>query len=261
MATYAIGDIQGCFDPLMKLIKTIGFNPAEDQLIFCGDLVNRGGRSLDVLRWIYAHQHCCDSVLGNHDLNMLSKYHGGYKRIRNLEFKQVFAASDAPVLMNWLLNRPLYIQCGKDLIIHAGLYPNWKVKQFKQLAHQTQRVLLADPAQFFKTMNGNKPNKWSADLNQEAEIRFVVNASTRMRFVRANGSLNFSANGRQTKIKNIKPWFSYKPINKLKKHIIFGHWSALGLYQDKNVTGLDTGKVWGGQLTALRLEDRQLFSV
>ncbi|VAW44032.1 Bis(5'-nucleosyl)-tetraphosphatase, symmetrical [hydrothermal vent metagenome] len=261
MATYAIGDVQGCFGPLMQLIKVIDFNPAQDQLMFCGDLVNRGGRSLDVLRWIYAHQHCCNSVLGNHDLNMLSKYYGSYKSTKNQEFKQVFAASDAPLLLNWLLNRPLYIQCGKDLIIHAGLYPNWKVKQFKQLAQQTQQALLTDPKQFFKIMYGNTPTKWSTDLDQESKIRFVVNASTRMRFVRTNGSLNFSANGRQTKIKNLKPWFSYKPIKKLKKHIIFGHWSALGLYQDSYVTGLDAGKVWGGQLTALRLEDRQLFSV
>ena len=261
MAKYAIGDVQGCFDPLMQLIKVIDFNPKKDQLIFCGDLVNRGGRSLDVLRWIYAHQHCCDSVLGNHDLSMLSKYYGASKRISNQEFKQVFTAADGPLLMNWLLHRSLYIQHAKDLVIHAGLYPFWSVKEFKLLAQQTQQALLENPSLFFKTMYGNTPTKWSPDLSHEAKIRFVINASTRMRFVRANGSLNFSVNGRLTQIKNLAPWFSYKPVNKLKKHIIFGHWSALGLYQDSNVTGLDTGKVWGGQLTALRLEDRQLFSV
>jgi len=256
VATYAIGD----FKPLMQLIKIIKFNPNQDNLIFCGDLVNRGGRSLDVLRWIYAHQYCCDSVLGNHDLSLLSKYYLPPTQNNNPEFKEIFESTDADLLMGWLLNRPLYIKNNKHLIIHAGLYPKWSVKQFKKLAKQTHQALLDDPKCFFQNMYGNTPKKWSADLDQEAKNRFVINASTRMRFVQTDGSLNFTAKGRVTYEKNLKPWFTYKPINELKKHIIFGHWSALGLYQDNNVTGLDTGKVWGGQLTALRLEDRQLFS-
>jgi bis(5'-nucleosyl)-tetraphosphatase (symmetrical) len=261
MATYAIGDVQGCFEPLMRLIKAIDFKPDSDQLLFCGDLVNRGGRSLDVLRWVYAHQNSCDSVLGNHDLSMLSKYYVESAKVSNQEFKQVFAAADAPLLMDWLLNRPLYIQHQKDLIIHAGLYPKWSVKTYKTLAQQTQQTLLSNPAEFFKTMYGNTPKKWSAELSHVSKTRFVINASTRMRFVKTDGSLNFSENGRLTQVKNLKPWFAFKSMNKLKKHIIFGHWSALGLYQDNNVTGLDTGRVWGGQLTAMRLEDRQLISV
>ncbi len=261
MATYAIGDVQGCFEPLMRLLKVIDFKPHKDRLLFCGDLVNRGGRSLDVLRWVYAHQQLCDTVLGNHDLSMLSKYYSDQDVVDNSEFAQVFAASDAPLLMAWLLNRPLYLQHKKDLIIHAGLHPVWSVKQFKLLADETRSALLADPQLFFKTMYGNTPKKWSTELDDAAKYRFVINASTRMRFIRKDGALNFSENGRLTQVKNLNPWFTYKPISKLKKHIIFGHWSALGLYQDKHVTGLDTGKVWGGQLTAMRLKDRQLFSV
>lgn len=261
MATYAIGDVQGCFEPMMQLIKSIEFDATKDRLIFCGDLVNRGGRSLDVLRWVYAHQNSCDSVLGNHDLSMLSKYYSTDQKVSNIEFKQVFTAVDALLLMDWLLKRPLYIQHKKDLIIHAGLYPLWTVKQFKLLAEETQSSLLADPIQFFKTMYGNTPKKWSVELSDALRARFVINASTRMRFVRKDGALNFSENGRLTQIKSLSPWFTFKSISQLKKHIIFGHWSALGLYQDNHVTGLDTGKVWGGQLTAMRLEDRQLFSV
>lgn len=261
MATYVIGDVQGCFEPLMQLIKAIEFNPKKDKLLFCGDIVNRGGRSLDVLRWIYAYQHCCDSVLGNHDLSLLSKYYVPDEKTINPEFIQVFAASDAPLLIDWLLHRPLYIEHGKFLITHAGLYPQWSVKQLKKLAQQTQKAFLEDPKWFFKSMYGNTPKKWSVALESEAKSRFVINACTRMRFVKTDGTLNFSEKARVTQVKNLKPWFNFKPISELKTHIIFGHWSALGLYQDNQVTGLDTGKVWGGQLTALRIEDSQLFQV
>ncbi len=261
MATYAIGDVQGCFEPLMQLIKVIDFDPTKDQLIFCGDIVNRGGRSLDVLRWIYAHQHCCDSVLGNHDLSMLSKYYKPVKNTNNPEFKQIFEAADASILMDWVLNRPLYIKHKNNIIIHAGLYPGWTVKKLKKLAQKTQKALLKNPNKFFKNMYGNTPKKWSEALDKKAKSRFVINACTRMRFIKADGTLNFSEKGRLTHNKNLKPWFTYSPIKTLKKHIIFGHWSTLGLYQDQNVTGLDTGKVWGGQLTAMRLEDGAVFNV
>jgi len=192
---------------------------------------------------------------------MLSKYFSPNSKVSNQEFKQVFTASDAPLLINWLIRRPLFLEHKNDLIIHAGLYPQWSIKQFKQLAQQTHQALLDNPQQFFKSMYGNTPKKWSADLMDETRARFVINASTRMRFVRKDGALNFSENGRMTQVKNLKPWFNFQEIESIKKHIVFGHWSALSLYQDRNVTGLDTGKVWGGQLTAMRLEDRQLFSV
>ncbi len=260
MATYVVGDVQGCFDPLMQLVKTISFDPSRDKIIFCGDLVNRGGQSLDVLRWIYAYQHCCDAVLGNHDLSMLSKYFTA-KKVSNAEFKAIFQASDVTLLISWLLNRPLYLESGNDMIVHAGLFPWWTVEQFKELADKTQQHLLENPKWFFATMYGNTPKRWSEDLDKVAKSRFVINASTRMRFVKADGSLNFTQNRRQSKMKYLKPWFEMAPVKQLKQHIIFGHWSALGFYQDQRVTCLDTGKVWGGQLTAMRLEDRQLFSI
>ncbi|MCX7554162.1 symmetrical bis(5'-nucleosyl)-tetraphosphatase [Marinicella sp. S1101] len=261
MATYVIGDVQGCFSALMKLLKAIDFMPTKDRLIFCGDLVNRGGQSLDVLRWVYAHQKCCDSVLGNHDLSLLSKYYLKKFRTKNTEFKEIFNASDAALLMDWLLHRPLYIEQQDVMVIHAGLYPGWGIKQFKKLATKTRTKMLSDPAVFFKTMYGNTPKQWSEDLAGHLKHRFVINASTRMRFVKKDGALNFSQNGRISAMKNLKPWFSYFADKTLDQHIIFGHWSALGFYQDRNVTCLDTGKVWGGQLTTLQLENQSVFSI
>jgi len=261
MATYVIGDVQGCFHALMKLLKNISFNTQNDRLIFCGDLVNRGGRSIDVLRWIYAHQCCCDSVLGNHDLSLLSKHFVPNKTQVNQEFQKVYQAPDAELIINWLINRPLFLQHENDLIIHAGLYPFWSIEQFIVLATQTHQHLIDNPVKFFTSMFGNNPKLWSNKLKPTSLDRFVINACTRMRFLNEDGALNFSENRRISGLKGLEPWFKFEAINHLEKHIIFGHWSALGLYQDSHVTCLDTGKVWGGQLTAMRLEDRKLFSV
>lgn len=261
MATYVIGDVQGCFEPLMELLDVIKFNASADRIIFCGDLVNRGGRSLDVLRWVYAHQLCCDTVLGNHDLSLLSKYHSKKKIGGNKEFNTIFKAPDASLLMNWLLHRPLYIELTQSLIVHAGIYPFWDLQTFKKLATNTHAAMRNKPDLFFATMYGNTPKKWSEKLAEEAQCRFVINACTRMRFVKKNGSLNFTENRKRPKIKTLQPWFSLPEVKNLEKHIIFGHWSALGYYHDEHITCLDSGKVWGGQLTALRIEDSSIFSV
>ncbi len=260
MATYAIGDVQGCYEPLMQLLEAIDFQPQHDDLIFCGDLVNRGGRSLDVLRWVYAHQHCCEVVLGNHDLSMLSKYHIG-QRVSNKEFKAIFKAPDVALLMHWLLHRPLFLEWQNTLITHAGLYPFWSIKKLKKRATKTQQLLTTDPRGFFSYMYGNSPKKWHKKLSREAKARFTINAITRMRFVKTDGSLNFTENRRHTQINNLKPWFEYPAIKALDSHVVFGHWSALGLYQDAHVTCLDTGKVWGGQLTAMDLASQRLIQV
>jgi len=261
MSTYVIGDVQGCFDPLIQLAQLINFNPKTDRLIFCGDLVNRGGRSLDVLRWVYAHQHCCDTVLGNHDLSLLSKYFSDKKIGSNKEFNTVFTASDVTLLIDWLLHRPFYIESNDFFINHAGIYPLWHLNQYKTLAAITHKEMVNNTVAFFASMYGNKPNKWSDNLTGLSAHRFFVNASTRMRFVKTDGTLNFSENKKISSNKSLRPWFQFEAINHIEKHIVFGHWSALGLYQDNHVTCLDSGKVWGGQLTAMRLEDKKLFSV
>ncbi|TDR18296.1 symmetrical bis(5'-nucleosyl)-tetraphosphatase [Marinicella litoralis] len=261
MATYVIGDVQGCFDPLMQLTKLINYDPKVDRLIFCGDLVNRGGKSLDVLRWVYAHQNSCDTVLGNHDLSLLSKYFSDKKIGTNKEFNAVFLASDVSLLIGWLLQRPFYIETNDYFINHAGLYPLWTLSQFKALAANTQQELVSNTSSFLAAMYGNKPSKWIDSLDMNSTHRFFINACTRMRFVKTDGRLNFSENKKISTMKSLKPWFQFESISNTEKHLVFGHWSALGFYQDNNVTCLDTGKVWGGQLTALRLDDKKLFSV
>ncbi|MFC3195650.1 symmetrical bis(5'-nucleosyl)-tetraphosphatase [Marinicella sediminis] len=261
MATYVIGDVQGCFDALMKLIRKIGFDQQSDRLVFCGDLVNRGGRSLDTLRWIYAHQRCCQTVLGNHDLSLLGRFYKNPGSVSNKEFKAIFRAPDVSLLMAWLMQCPLYLDLGEQVVIHAGLYPGWDLTAFKKLADDTHVEMNRHPTAFFNAMYGNNPKSWDPEVDEPLRHRFVINATTRMRFVKTDLSLNFTENKKQPKSASLKPWFTFPVIQSLPQHIIFGHWSALGLYQDQHVTCLDSGKVWGGQLTAMRLEDRQLFSV
>lgn len=261
MSTYVIGDVQGCYDALMKLIKIIRFDATTDRLIFCGDLVNRGGRSLDTLRWIYAHQRSCQTVLGNHDLSLMGRYHKNPDSVSNKEFKAIFKAPDVRLLMDWLMCCPLYLDLGKQVVIHAGLYPGWSLEKFTSLADETHAAMNRDPKAFFNAMYGNKPNQWDESLDDPLKHRFVINTSTRMRFLKPDLSLNFTENKRQPKDKALKPWFAFESISTVPKHLIFGHWSALGLYRNERVTCLDSGKVWGGQLTAMRLDDGQLFSV
>ncbi len=261
MTTYVIGDVQGCFEPLMNLLDVIKFDTRKDRIIFCGDLVNRGGRSLDVLRWVYAHQFCCDSVLGNHDLSLLSKYYSKKRIGGNKEFNAIFKAADSTLLLSWLLKRPLYIELPDCLVVHAGIYPFWSMDTFKELSAQSQTLMRNKPKAFFSTMYGNTPKKWSTDLPSKAQHRFVINACTRMRFVKKNGSMNFTENRKIPKIKTLHPWFSLPGTKELEKHIVFGHWSALGYYHDDFVTCLDSGKVWGGQLSALNLETRLITAV
>ena len=261
MSTYVIGDVQGCYEALMKLVKIIRFDPARDRLVFCGDLVNRGGRSLDTLRWIYAHQRSCQTVLGNHDLSLMGRYHKNPQTVSNKEFKAIFKAPDVSLLMAWLMRCPLYLDLGEQVVIHAGLYPGWSLDQFKALADEAHAAMNQNPKAFFNAMYGNKPNRWDDSLDVQLRHRFIINASTRMRFVKPDLSLNFTENKREPRNQALKPWFSFDSVAQSPQHIIFGHWSALGLYRDEQVTCLDSGKVWGGQLTALRLEDQQLFAV
>jgi bis(5'-nucleosyl)-tetraphosphatase (symmetrical) len=256
MTSYAIGDVQGCFDDLMQLLKKINFNLDKDELIFCGDLVNRGGYSLEVLRWIYAHQQNCQVTLGNHDLSLLAQYYiPKIRKTRNLEFKKIFEASDCSLLMDWLRKQKILIYLKKlgVVIVHAGIYPTWTLKRAKKEANSLEKVLQNNHIEFFKAMYGAKPNHWSKSLKGMDRARFVVNSFTRMRFLYKNGGLNFKAKGEPKSFPQLIPWYAYKNLKSKKPVILFGHWSALGLFYQHNVICLDTGKVWDGQLTALDL--------
>jgi len=259
MATFVIGDVQGCFDALKKLLKKIHFNSNKDTLIFCGDLVNRGGQSLKVLRWVYQHQKVCQVVLGNHDLSLLAQYYvPKIRKKSNLEFKTIFNAKDGIKLLKWLQSQPLLIHNKKynRVIVHAGIHPLWTLKRAKKEALRVEKKLQKKPLKLFKNMYGIKPNHWSNGLSGMDRTRFVINSFTRMRFLYRNGGLNFKATGEITSFPKLIPWFNYKKRVRIKPQVIFGHWSALGLNQENNTVCIDTGKVWGGKLTAYKLSKK-----
>lgn len=264
MTTYVLGDIQGCYKALMVLLKKAKFKPKKDKLIFCGDLVNRGGQSLKVLRWIYKHQKCCQVVLGNHDLSLLAQYYLPKTRKRsNLEFKEIFQAKDCKILMKWLRNQKILIHNKQynKVIVHAGIYPKWSLGRAKKEAKRLEENLQNNHKKFFKNMYGAKPHHWKKSLKGMDRARFVVNSFTRMRFLFKNSGLNFNARGAINSHSKLIPWFKHPSRIKLKPQLIFGHWSALGLYSKKNVICIDTGKVWGGKLTALKLCKSRIKSI
>ncbi|VAW36554.1 Bis(5'-nucleosyl)-tetraphosphatase, symmetrical [hydrothermal vent metagenome] len=256
MATFVIGDVQGCFAALMQLLTKIQFNPKRDKLIFCGDLVNRGGQSLAVLRWVYAHKNSCKVVLGNHDLALLAQFYiPKMRKSDNVELQRIFHAKDCQLLINWLRTQKLLIYTKKynKVIVHAGIYPAWSLKRARKEAKKIEQQLLKKPEKLFNKMYGAKPNHWSTSLSGMDRARFVINSLTRMRFLYKNGGMNLKAKGDIATFPRLIPWFSYQPRKKIKPQIIFGHWSALGLFKNKNVICIDTGKVWGGELSALKL--------
>jgi len=258
MSTYVIGDIQGCFDDLLKLLEEIQFNNKTDTLIFCGDLVNRGGSSLEVLRWVYANQNCCRVILGNHDLSLLAQYYEPkFRKLKNIEFQQIFSASDCNLLMNWLINQQIlvYLKKFKTIVVHAGIHPLWNKKRAIKEAKNIQYLLSSNPKKTLSKMFGSKPNHWHDTLNGIDRTRFAINSFTRMRFLYKNGGLNFKAKGKIDNFPQLIPWYEYPSREKLKDTIVFGHWSALGLFSKNGVICIDTGKVWGGKLTALKLDN------
>jgi bis(5'-nucleosyl)-tetraphosphatase (symmetrical) len=259
MTTYAIGDVQGCFDALLKLLKKIKFNSSKDSLIFCGDLVNRGGQSLDVLRWIYKNRNVCKVVLGNHDLSLLAQYYvPNMRKKSNLEFKAIFESKDAIKLMKWLKGQKLLIHNKQynRVIVHAGIHPLWKLKRAKKEALRVEKKLKNNHVKLFKNMYGIKPNHWSRNLKGMGRTRFVINSFTRMRFLYKNGGMNFKAKGELSTFSKLIPWYDYNKRIMIKPQIIFGHWSALGLHIKNNTLCIDTGKVWGGKLTAYKLSKK-----
>jgi bis(5'-nucleosyl)-tetraphosphatase (symmetrical) len=265
MATYAIGDIQGCYQELMFLLETIDFNENRDQLWFVGDLVNRGPNSLEVLRFIKTLKNAV-VVLGNHDLHLLSIFHkrDPIKISHNLH--AVVAAKDAPELVDWLRKLPFLHHDEKlgFVMAHAGIYPFWDLAQAQACAHEIETLMRKDDYQdFLMHMYMNQPLTWRDDLAGEDRFRFIINSFTRMRFCSLSGELDFFANGGLDSAPvDYLPWFKIPNRKTKNEQIIFGHWAALaGKTDEPNVFALDTGCSWGNTLTAMRLEDKQLFSV
>ncbi len=260
MATYAIGDVQGCYPELQRMLEKLRFDTAQDQLWFCGDLVNRGGQSLETLRLIHSLRECSVVTLGNHDLSLLAisqRNEESQARV-NPELREVLFAHDAPVLFEWLRSQKL-LHHDERLgwtMVHAGLAPVWTLRQALRAAQDIERELSSPRhPRLLRNLFGNRPAQWSSRLQGIERYRATINTMTRMRYCDVNGRIDFDAKGIPgTQKPGLYPWFSVPGMRRRDIRIVCGHWSALGRFAGLGVHALDTGCVWGGQLTALRLD-------
>jgi len=260
MAIYAIGDVQGCFQELQTLLERIGFDAARDRLWFVGDLVNRGPKSLEVLRAVRALGDRAVVVLGNHDLHLVCLYEGYARRRDEDTLDELLAAPDAGELIAWLRTRPLMHVEADYAMVHAGLLPGWSIEQARALAREVEEVLAAPGyPDFISHLYGSLPDCWRDTLAGWDRLRVIVNAMTRMRFCTREGVMEFRAKGTEPP-PGFAPWFALRG-GRAEPAIVCGHWSALGLKLEPRLAALDTGCVWGGALSALRLEDRRLYQV
>lgn len=263
MAIYAIGDIQGCCAELVQLLEKIRFDKERDKLWLVGDLVNRGPDSLAVLRLVKSMGNAAITVLGNHDLHLLAVASGTAKLHRGDTLDEILAAPDRNELLDWLRHQPLLHVEGNNVLVHAGLLPAWTVAQAKSLAQEVETVLRGDDCVgFLEHMYGNKPDCWSDELTGYKRLRVITNALTRMRICSRRGEMEFEFKAEQHNIPaGYLPWFDVPGRASLDATVIFGHWSALGLMIKTDAIALDTGCLWGGPLTAICLEDRQVIQV
>ncbi|QSA96718.1 symmetrical bis(5'-nucleosyl)-tetraphosphatase [Methylococcus sp. EFPC2] len=263
MATYAIGDIQGCLAELHDLLALIRFDPAQDRLWFTGDLVNRGPDSLETLRFIKGLGGAAAAVLGNHDLHLLAVASGASRVKRKDTFAAVLSAPDRDELLDWLRRLPLLYGDGAFYLIHAGLPPQWSLEDAIRYAGEVENLLSGEAyAEFFPHMYGDLPDCWSDDLRGWDRIRLITNCFTRMRFCTADGRLDLKEKvplGQQSP--GLLPWFRVPGRRSQGTNIVFGHWSALGFHAENGCWGLDTGCLWGGELTALRLDTLERYAV
>ncbi len=270
MSTYAIGDIQGCFKELLQLLDEINFDETNDRLWFTGDLVNRGPASLEVLNFVMKLGGSAITVLGNHDLHLVAIFAGLTKQKEADTLTPVLVSPDKNKLITWIRKQSL-MHHDKELnfsIIHAGLPPQWEIDQALQLSSEvTQALNGKNYLSFLAAMYGNKPNIWDENLTGNDRLRFIVNCFTRMRYLDNKHELDFSEKGAcGSQGKHLTPWFMINDRKTKHDKIIFGHWSTvrLGTIRDftpYNVYPVDTGCLWGGKLTAMRLEDEKQFSI
>ena len=266
MSTYAIGDIQGCRAALECLLEQISFNPDHDRLLLVGDLVARGPDSLGTLRVLYGMRHRVDAVLGNHDLHLLALAHGREPRKRkDQDLVPILEAADGDELLEWVRHMPLLHEEPDfgAVMAHAGIPPLWSLDQARERAREVADVLRhGDRQQFFDNMYGNDPAGWDDALEGPTRWRVITNHFTRMRFVNMAGELELASKGEaDDHPAGFFPWFEHPNRVAREQRILFGHWAALeGNVEDPMVEALDHACVWGGQLSALRLEDNRYFS-
>jgi len=265
MATYAVGDIQGCYDELQRLLEHIQFDPSTDNLWLVGDLINRGPNSLGVLRFVRSLGKSAISVLGNHDLHTLAVANGHLKYHRNDNIDDILQASDRDELTHWLRHLPLlHHDPGLNFtMIHAGLPPQWDLATARRCAKEVETILQSDNhVEFLDRMYGNEPDQWDEKLKGWDRLRFITNCFSRLRYCDVQGRLALEEKGKPgSQAPGLMPWFEVPNRNNADMRIVFGHWSTLGSVDSNTIYPVDTGCLWGDSLTALRLEDCEVFSI
>ncbi len=269
MSIYAIGDVQGCYSSLKELLDKIKFSSDKDQLWFAGDIINRGPESLKTIRFIKSLEDNAITVLGNHDLHLLAMAHGRHRQNKKDTIQEILDASDSEPLLNWLLHRPLmhYQKKNNVCLVYAGIHPDWTRVPALSYSKEMENILQGPKShEFFHHMYGDKPAKWSNNLSGWDRLRFITNCFTRMRYMnhelklclKEKGAPDKRARNKQAKDKqtrNIQPWFEH-PRQEKDLNIIFGHWSTLKDPEIKHLFPLDTGCLWGGKLTALKVNHK-----
>ena len=265
---FAIGDVQGCHDCLERLIALADALPGKDhpagpRLWLTGDLVNRGPQSLQTLRWAHRHRDRLVTVLGNHDLHLLAVAAGVRPLHRDDTLTDILGAPDRDELLDWLRRQPLAFGDGRFLLVHAGVVPQWTAGRTLALAAEVQEALSGPHwVEFLQSMYGNKPDRWDDTLSGSNRLRVIVNALTRLRFCTPEGVIDLKTKeGPDAAPPGHLPWFDVPGRRTADVTVVFGHWSTLGYLERPNLIGLDTGCVWGGQLTAVQLATRERFQV
>lgn len=261
MATYAIGDVQGCADSLTALVRRLPFRPKRDRLWFVGDLVNRGPKSADVLRMIRAAGPSAQVVLGNHDFHLLAMASGARPVQSSDTVSALLKEPDAETLIDWLRQQPLCVADGPTLMVHAGLLPEWSRRKALELSEEiSKRLRSSQWKTFMHAIYGNSEGRWRETLRGAARHKMIVNVMTRMRYLQADGQLEFKCKlAPSLAPKELSPWFERRARRGPAERIVFGHWSTLGLMRRPGLIATDTGCGWGGYLSAVRLEDEAIF--
>lgn len=260
MATYVVGDIQGCFKPLQCLLDSVAFDPARDRLWSVGDIVNRGPQSLETLRFLKQLGSSFRMVLGNHDLHLLAVAHGDKAIKKGDTLDDILIAPDRDELLDWLRHQPLLFIEDDYVLVHAGIPHIWSIEKTAALAREVERILHGDRCrEFFQHMYGNTPDRWSESLRGMDRLRVITNYLTRMRILTADGTLDLHYKGSADNVPaGFRPWFNYYPVDATPQHqVLFGHWAALACQLNlPGMHALDSGCVWGKQLSMLRIDDQ-----
>jgi bis(5'-nucleosyl)-tetraphosphatase (symmetrical) len=261
MTQYAVGDIQGCLEPLQRLLEQVAFDPQHDQLISVGDLINRGPESLGTLRFCKNLGPAFNMVLGNHDLHLLAVAQGVRDPTNKDTFGDILAASDRDELLNWLRAKPLLLEVAGYHLVHAGIPPIWDMPTAYNLAGEVSAVLRSDLcSHYFHNMYGNQPDQWSDSLEGPERWRVITNYLTRMRFCTVEGRLELESKDQVEMALPFKPWFAHQNRKAAADKIVFGHWAALqGRDCGQYVYALDTGCVWGGPMRLMNLQSGEYF--